>query len=114
MVVLIVVSAFAALVGPNIFKQIQQVKSVAEQKKLEFVLEHTKTIAFCRQSSFWVKMENNQLTVENSTGEAVKQIAFEFLHFNKEDVQFNANGFPSTSKIEYNRHGVPAVFWLQQ
>lgn len=114
MVVLLIVSVFAALTGPDIFRRIEETRAVSEEKKLAFVMEYARNLAFCRQSPFLVRLEDKHLILESSDGRTLQRIGFEFLAFQKRVIRLNAHGFADTREIEYSRGSKNATLALQQ
>jgi len=114
MVVLIIVSLLASLVGPVIFKRIEKVKISAEEKKLESIFESAKIISFTRKAPLFIKLENNVLIVMNDVMKEMDATEFKFIAFENSLVHFNANGFSETKKIKYMcDHGEKNLFLKQ-
>jgi len=114
MVVLLIISVFAALTGPDIFRRIEQTRAFAEEKKLAYVMEYARNLAFCRQSPLLVRLEDEHLILESSDGGTIKHIGFEFLAFQKRVVRLNAHGFADAREIAYTRGRQDATLALKQ
>ncbi|MCK5097677.1 MAG: prepilin-type N-terminal cleavage/methylation domain-containing protein [Desulfobacteraceae bacterium] len=100
-VVLVLVSLIASMVGPQLFNRIEKMKVSVEKKKFESIFDTAKDTSFCRGTEIFIKLKNNTLTVLDFNKEIIQQTNFKFLKFTPFIVSFNANGFPDMEKIEY-------------
>lgn len=100
-VVLVLVSLIASMVGPQLINRIEKIKVSAEKKKFESIFDTAKDTSFCRGSEIFIKLKNNTLTVLDFNKDIIQQTNFKFLEFTPFIVSFNANGFPDKEKIEY-------------
>jgi len=100
-VVMLIVSILASMVGPEIFKRIEKIKISADEKKLELILDTAKLLSFTRKSPLFIKLEDNVLTIMDDDREPMSSTGFQFFFFKKDLVHYNANGFCDQKDIKY-------------
>ena len=110
LVVLIIVALTVSLVSPEFYKISQQIKVSVEEQTVYDVFEQLRVKAFVRQTPYLVYFDGPTMgmAAENFA------VSFEFLHFEKNIIQINANGFPDKTLIRYVVNDAEKIFSFSQ
>ncbi|PHI38625.1 hypothetical protein CBQ28_03660 [Pseudoalteromonas sp. GCY] len=105
MVVMVIITALAGLVGPFTIDAINKNERRAELSSLNNLLKKSGYRAYLTQSLHLVTFENNKLTIiDERNSRPWREVVFKYLTFPTQTLHINKNGFisPSELSVEYN------------
>jgi len=97
LVVLIIVSLTASLVGPSMFHRYEKIKARDEEQRLFLLLDAVGMQAFLSQTARTIDCRENQISLV----EQKETVDFTYLTFPATSVYFNANGFAESPALAY-------------
>ena len=110
LIVLIIIGLGVSLVGPRMFVAYEKVRSSIEEQKLTMMLESVSMKAFLRRTPFTIEFHDHLLQVKGEDA----RIDFKLIHFPRESISYNRNGFSNTEKIPYFVRGIDKVLNVSQ
>ena len=105
LVVMLIVSLGASLVGPRLFGVYEKIQASVEEQKLVDLLAMVKMRAFLRQTPYSIETDRNILKIKDEKAGVV----FSWITFPNAGVTFNGNGFPDANSITYFIRGKKKV-----
>jgi prepilin-type N-terminal cleavage/methylation domain-containing protein len=101
LVVITIISSLGALVGPSLFKQVNKIQVVSDEKKLLQILKQLSHKAFLSGKPITIQLKHKELGYFYSDEPSnYVQKDFTFIQFSEQTLRLNENGFIQPNSVQ--------------
>lgn len=109
MVVLVIISLFMSIIGPEVFKMIDSSEARSEKSKLFNISEKAKIKAFASRKRIKILTSGNFLKIYSGKKDE-KVFEFKHLSFPDGEIDVNENGFFEKSSLVFKLNGIEGSY----